>query len=240
MASVIVEGAPPRARRARTRFYVGASLLITATVLAGFAPVFFATVVRGEPRPWIIHVHGAVYLGWLALLITQSVLAARGRIELHKRVGNFGIAYACLVWVLGVIVSIVVPTLHVRAGEWTVDRAASFLTIPLGDMVLFAGFFGAAVAYRHKPEIHKRLVLLASVAVMFAAVGRLWFVHGSPLRILMWYLPVLAAMAYDLVTRRRIHPVYLIGAAIMALAIARIPFGHTDLWLGIGRKLLPL
>ena len=238
MASVIVAGTAPRARSARSRFYVGLSLLITAIVLTGFGPRFFDTLVRGVARPWIIHVHAAVYLGWLALLITQSALAARGKIALHRRVGSLGIAYAGLVLLLGVIVSFALPVIHLRAGDWTMDRAASFLPIPLGDMVLFGGFFGAAVAYRGRPQIHKRLVVLASVAVMFAAVGRVWFVETDAVRLSLWYLPVLVAMGYDLFTTRRVHPVYLIGAAVMAVALARIPFGQSELWLGIGRALL--
>jgi hypothetical protein len=45
--------------------------------------------------------------------------------------------------------------------------------IPLGDMVLFAGFFIPAVIYRRRPEIHKRLMLLATTALLFAAAGRM-------------------------------------------------------------------
>jgi len=238
MASVLIEGAPPRTRPLRRRFYIGISLLITAIVLAGFSPRLFDSLVRGVARPWILHVHAAVYLGWLALLIGQSVLAARGKIALHRRVGTFGVAYAVLVLILGVIVSFAVPVMHVRAGEWPLDRAASFLPIPLGDMVLFGGFFGAAVVYRHRPEIHKRLVVLASVAVMFAAVSRLWFVESSLERMLVWYSPLLLAMGYDLATRRRIHPVYLIGAIVMAVALTRILLGQSDLWLGVARAML--
>jgi hypothetical protein len=238
MASVIIEGAPPRARRARSRFYVGVSLLVVAIVLAGFAPAFFGIAVLGQPRPWIIHVHAAVYLGWLALLVCQTVLAARGKIAQHRRLGSVGIAYGGLVWILGMTVSFVAPALHVRAGEWDMDRAATFLTLPLGDMVLFGGFFGAAVWFRHKPEIHKRLVLLAFVAIMFAGAFRLSYVASTPVQLLIWYLPVLVAMAYDRYKLGRVHPVYWIGVAIMAVALARIPFGETELWRGIGRAML--
>ncbi|HEY5551710.1 MAG TPA: hypothetical protein VIK52_07470 [Opitutaceae bacterium] len=237
MATVIIEGAPSRARSARS-FYVGVSLLIVAIVLAGFAPSFFGMAVLGQPKPWIIHVHAAVYLGWLGVLVSQAVLAARGKIAAHRRVGSFGIAYGGLVWVLGMIVTFVAPALHVRAGEWDMDRAATFLTLPLGDMVLFAGFFGAAVGYRHKPEIHKRLILLACVAIMFAGVARLSYVVSQPVQVVTWYLPVLAAMAYDRYRIGRVHPVYWIGVAIMAVALARIPFGETELWRGIGRAML--
>ena len=238
MATVLIEGAPPRARRARTKFYVGISLLITAIVIAGFAPQLYASLVLGVERPWILHVHGAVYMGWLALLISQAVLAARGRIAMHRRVGSFGIAYAVFVLILGLVVTFVATVLHIQAGEWTMERGGSFLPIPLGDMVLFGGFFGAAVANRRRPEIHKRLVLLASVALMFAGVGRLWFTDTLPLTLAMWYLPVVLAMGYDLLTMRRIHPVYLIGVAIMTVALLRIPFGQSDLWLDIARPML--
>jgi hypothetical protein len=238
MASVIVEGAPPRIRAARGPFYVGVSLLIVAIVLAGFAPSFYRMAVDNQPRPWIMHVHAGIYLGWLALLVFQAVLAARGKIAAHRRVGTFGIGYGALVWIVGVIVSFVAPALHVRAGEWDLDRAATFLPIPLGDMVLFGGFFGAAVAFRHRPEIHKRLVLLACVAVMFAGAFRLSYVASTPVQLLIWYLPVLAAMAYDRYKLGRVHPVYWTGVAIMAVALVRIPFGETELWRGIGRALL--
>lgn len=143
-----------------------------------------------------------------------------------------------MLWIVGLIVSFVAPVLHVNAGEWTIDEAAAFLPIPFGDMVLFGGFFGAAVAYRRQPEIHKRLMLLATVAIVFAAAFRLQ-AAGVPrsAAIAVWYSPLVLAMAYDVRKRGRVHPVYWIGAAAMALALLRLPFGNTELWLKVGRPL---
>ena len=87
MATVIAEGAPPRTRATRSRIYVGLALLICAIVAAGFGRSFFGTFVGGAVHPWIIHVHAAVYVGWLVLLVAQAVLAARGRIAQHRRLG---------------------------------------------------------------------------------------------------------------------------------------------------------
>ena len=207
-------------------------------MLAGFAPSFYLMAVDGRPRPWIMHLHAAIYLGWLVLLVAQAVLAARGKIALHRRVGALGIYYAAVVWVIGVVVSFVAPAAHVRAAEWTLEQAVTFLPIPLGDMILFGGFFGAAVAYRGRPEVHKRLVLLACVAVMFAGAARLEYVLNLPGIVAVWYLPIVAGMAYDLYSRARVHPVYWIGAAVMAVALLRIPFGEAEVWHGIGRPLL--
>jgi hypothetical protein len=238
MATVVAGRTPLRSNELKRFFYVLAALLVCAIVATGFGPRFYAVLVLGESRPWIIHVHGAVYVGWLVLLVAQGLLAARGKLALHRRIGNFGIAYGVLVILVGLTVTFVAPALHVRAGEWTMDRAAGFLTIPLGDMVLFGSAFGAAIVYRHRPEIHKRLMLLASVALMFAAVGRVWFVHNMVVELLLWYLPVAVAIGYDLYTRRRIHPVYLIGVIVMAAGLLRIPFGQSETWLPLGRALL--
>ncbi|HEX5049985.1 MAG TPA: hypothetical protein VFX89_22920, partial [Gammaproteobacteria bacterium] len=222
MATVIAAGARPKARVGRTKLYMGLALMITAIVFAGFSPSFYGTFVQGASHPWIIHVHAAVYVGWLALLIAQATLAARGQIAVHRKVGNFGVAYGALVWVLGLIVAVAMPVINVHSGAWSTERAETFLAVPLGDMVLFGSFFGAAIAYRGKPDIHKRLIVLAAVAVMFAAIGRAFtaagMLVGDPAafpgrlpRLALWYSPVLVAMAHDLVTKRRIHPVYWIG-----------------------------
>jgi hypothetical protein len=238
MASVIVEGVPTRARARRGPFYVGMSLLIVVVVLAGFGPSFYGMATATQPRPWIAHVHAAVYLGWLALLVTQTVLAARGKIAAHRALGNFGIGYGVLVWVVGLVVSIALPAIHVQAGEWSMDRAVTFLPIPLGDMVLFGGFFGAAVAYRGRPEVHKRLILLACVAIMFAGAFRLSYVLDRPMQLAVWYLPIVAGMIYDRYKLGRVHPVYWLGAVVMGVALLRIPFGETELWHAIGSALL--
>lgn len=248
MATVIAAGARPRARPRRSKLYVGVALLISAIVFVGFSPSFYGTFIEGTAHPWIIHVHAAVYVGWLALLIVQAVLAARGQIAAHRKVGNFGIAYGALVWVLGLIVSVALPVINVHTGAWPPERAERFLAVPLGDMVLFGGFFGAAVAYRGRPEIHKRLIVLAAVAVMFAAVGRATTAVGTLLgdpdtfgrvpRLALWYSPVLVAMAHDLVTKRRIHPVYWIGVAAMAVAFLRLPFSETEQWRSVARAIL--
>jgi hypothetical protein len=248
--ATVIEDARPRARTGRSKIYVGLALMIAAIVFVGFSRSFYGTFFADAAHPWIIHVHAAVYVGWLALLIAQTVLAARGDIATHRRVGKFGIAYGALVWALGLVVVVAMPVLNVHSGQWPMERGEQFLAIPLGDMVLFGGFFGAAIAYRRKPEIHKRFIILAAVAVMFAAVGRALTnvavllgdpeapLGGVPARLALWYSPVIVAMAYDLMTRRRIHPVYWIGVAAMAVVFLRLPYSQTAHWHGIARAIL--
>ena len=220
------------------RFYLIITLVLIGMVAKGFWPSYFGPMVSGKgmSRPWIMHLHGAVFTGWMLLLLLQVLLVSMGRLAAHRRVGLAGIVYGVVVLGLGLVVSWAAPVMHIRAGEWTVNRAAGFMLFPLVDMVLFAGFFGAAIAYRKKPEIHKRLILAATVALAFAAVGRIGM--GPPQFYLVWISPVLGGMAYDWFSRRRVHPVYLITLPIMTVAFFRMFFLESEGWLKIGRALL--
>jgi hypothetical protein len=220
------------------RFYLAITLILMGIVVRGFWPSYFGPLFNGGvTRPGIIHLHGAVFIGWMVLLLAQVGLVAMGRVRMHRRVGNVGIAYGALVLGMGLVVSFAAPVLHVRAGEWTIDRAAGFMLFPLVDMVLFAGFFGAAIAYRRRPEIHKRLILAATVSLAFAAVARMSF-ESPVVFLLVWLSPLFAGMAFDVFTRRRVHPAYFISVAVMAAAFVRIFFTQAEGWLMIGRALL--
>lgn len=240
-AGIMKGAAAPAARGGlRRKFYIVLAVLMLLLIFVGFWPSYYGPLMRGAAEaPLLLHVHGVIYIGWMALLILQVTLAARGQIRTHRAVGTFGIGYGVLIWIVGVVVSFLAPAFNVRSGEWTVDQAAAFMPIPLGDMVLFGGFFLAAVLYRGQPELHKRLMLLATMAILFAAAFRLQNA-GVPrsAAIVVWYVPLVIMMAYDLVQRGRIHVLYWIGAVVMGIALLRMPFGETEAWLRIGRPIV--
>jgi hypothetical protein len=180
-----------------------------------------------------------VFVGWMVLLVAQVSLAAAGRIRLHRTVGRWGIAYGYGVLAMGLVAGLAAPVMHFNAGEWSHDRAAAFLLTTIGDMVLFGSLFTAAVVYRNRPEIHKRLMLAATVALLFAAVGRLdYLVSSNAVLVAVWLSPLVIGAAYDLVTRRRVHPAYIISTAWLVVGATRLLFADSEAWLRIGRPLL--
>ena len=177
-----------------------------------------------------MHVHGAIFTGWMLLLFLQVGLASSGRVRVHRRVGTFGIWYGALVWVMGVIAtsqrqsSTCVPASGPGSGR-------GFLILPIGDMILFGGFFGAAVKFRNKPELHKRLIVAATVALAFAAVARMNL--SLPMFFVIWMAPMAALAAFDFRSTGRIHRVTTICIAAMAIAfLARSAGGDR----GVGRR----
>jgi hypothetical protein len=222
------------ATRAPRRIYVALSLLCAVIVLVGFWPSYFGALSAGTvDRPAFVHFHAVVYVGWLALFITQTVLAATGRMGAHMSLGRFAIGYGALVVGAGLLVAFGMFTLRVRAGN--LADAQNQLVGPLLDMIVFAPVFAAAVYYRGRPELHKRLMVVATTALLIAAVGRMPY-WGEPRNLVLvqvtWSAPILVGMAHDFWRRRLVHPVYVLGLAALLLEgpAARGFIRNTEAW----------
>ena len=233
-----VNRAPSSRARPRSGVFLTVTGVMIAMVLVGFWPYFRNIGTSSTERPWLIHLHAAVYSGWMVLLLTQVMLVWRRRSDLHRRLGRFGIAYGVGVLVLGLVATIVAPLAHVASGAWPLDQAASFLILPIGDMLLFSGFFAAGAIYRRKPEIHKRCMLLATIALMFAPAARFAGDWGPAALLGVWLIPLLIAMGHDLWTRRRIHPAYGIGTLVLLLTFTRVLVMESPEWLRVGRAIM--
>ena len=220
----------------RRRFYIGVTLLMGIVVVTGFWATYFGPLVRGTiAQPLLIHVHATVFAGWLALFLAQATLAATGHVAWHMKLGRWGIGYGILLIGVGLTTTVLRSAGQVIAGE----NGARLLYVGFFDMALFSIFFGAAIGFRRKPELHRRLMLVAATVLLVAAVGRIPFLRGGPsfvhLRLMVWSLPILLAIAYDFSKQRRFHPVYALGLAALIVRIYSVPLSQTEAWSAVTR-----
>lgn len=226
-------------------FYSGMAIAMAATVFAGFAPSYFLrSVLDGPLAPGtpelspLLHAHGAVFSAWVVLFVVQTALVASRRVRVHRRLGIAGVGLAAVMVAVGV--SAALDAVRRGAAPPGVDPRA-FLAIPLGDMVMFSGFVVAAVWLRRKKEAHKRLMVLAFLSLLVAAVARLPGVIalGPPGFFLLTYVPFLAAgMLYDWRSRGRVHPVYLWGGAVLLLSVPlRLAVSGTSTWMAFAERI---
>lgn len=219
----------PNHRWDRNFFLVYAGL-IWFGILVGFGTDIARHFrVHAAPYPLIVHAHAAAFMGWLVLFTGQILLVRAGRTDLHRKLGVAMIALALAMAVLGPATAIIAD----RAKVGTSHADPAFVSIQFTDIVAFVGLVGAAVLLRAKPSAHKRLMLLATLYITDAGFGR-WV--GDVLHITgqdalsMWAslygastLLVLGLGAYDLATRRRLHPAWVWGlpwiAAMQATAL---------------------
>jgi hypothetical protein len=110
------------------------------------------------------------------------------------------------------------------------------MIVPLTTMLLFGVFAGAGLAWRRRPDVHKRFMALATIAILPPAIGRAmgWLFGGG--RPALFFGAVgfflLAIVAYDRRRLGRVHPVTLWGGLALMLSFpARLALGKTDFWL---------
>ena len=222
-----------RAVQPLARPYIMTSTLIAVMAIVGFWPTYLQPLVTGiSEAQRVIHFHAVVYFGWLALFVTQAWFAASGQLRLHLRLGKIGIIYGTAMIPVGLLITFSRFADRVAAGNF--EQAQSSLIFPLVDMLIFPPFFFAAVYYRRrKPEIHKRLMIVASTYLLVAAVARmpgLGFGESPALSTGIWIVPIVLAMGHDFVSRRIVHPVYVIGIVTIALSAFRRVIGPTEVW----------
>jgi hypothetical protein len=223
------------ARTQRTRrFYVGVAIAILITVFAGFSRSYFLKAYFGTPQlSLLLHIHGLVFTSWVLLFLVQTTLVAAGRTDLHRKLGVGGAVLAALLLIVGTTTAI----LRVKGGSAPIPGVPplSFLAVPLFDMVVFAILISAGLSLRNRPDAHKRLMTLATIALMSAPIARLpigVLQAGPPAFFGLTDLFIVALLVYDLVTRRRIHPATIWGGlVIVASQPLRLMISGTPAWL---------
>jgi uncharacterized membrane protein YozB (DUF420 family) len=208
--------AAPLSRRGRTRLYRTAAVLALAIVLVGFSRTFFLKPFFHAPPPLslLTIVHGCIMTAWFVLFIVQTQLVAAGNVRLHRRLGVAGIALAALVLLAGTTTAIV----GARLGHSPGPPPRMFLTVPLGDMAVFAILTGAAFLYRKRGDYHKRLMVLAFAGMLTAAVARIPGNGNIILDFIETLLFCAACIAWDTWRERRLHPAFAWGFAVVAIS----------------------
>lgn len=211
MATVTVPARSLPGTRYDHRFFPAMIVVLTVVMVAGFAPTYFFAGVFRAPLPGLlVHIHGAVFTLWFVLLLTQSALAATGRVGIHRQLGIAGIFVAAAMIPLGIMAT----------AEWARRMAPTFPRIrvstimPVTELAAFAILATAAFLLRRKPAAHKRLILIATIAIVAAATARMEFIplfglHRQAALRLVWaytYLFLIPIAAYDLWSQRKLHP----------------------------------
>ncbi len=221
------------------RFYLFQSLLMAAVIVAGFAqtvPGDFAP----PGLPLLFHLHGAVFTCWVLLVVAQPALVTRRQVKLHRRVGIFGAGVAGAMVIMGLAATLLAFPFH-RVPSFFPPGV--FLVMNGLGILVFGGLVATAIALRGKPDWHKRLMLCATASILGPGLGRFLPMDSfGPIAPLVMFAVedaiLLAGPVADLLVRRRIHPAYLWGAAVVVASQGLIgPLGFASPTLALVRML---
>ena len=205
----------PVTRKTDRLFFTGMALASALTLFLGFLPSYFHRSAELPVLTPLYQLHGALFTAWIALLVAQTALVAGGRTDIHRKVGVAGAVLAAVVFIAGVAESI--ETLRRNGGPPGGDPR-KFFAIPLGDIIVFGALVSAGVLQRRRAETHKRLMLLATISLLTAAVARFLGqvgMGGAPNLFFGTDVFVLVLVLYDLASRGRVHPATFWGGAMV-------------------------
>lgn len=237
----------PVAVAGRDRFYVHLAYVCAAIAIVGFAPTYWIPLLSGSltVAP-TLHLHALFFYGWLALFIAQARLVGSQRVARHRELGVFGVAVATGMCFVGTAAA--VHSLRQGIAWGFGDAARAFSVVPLTGIAFFALLFTLALLNTRRLDVHKRLLVVATISLLQAAAGRVVLmalgaappttpgVAPPPVAVtllpgLLSNLPLLWAMIHDKRTLGRVHRVYWIwGGALVALQVLRIPISGTAAW----------
>lgn len=238
-------GAGPSKAQREHRFFLTMAAVILLLTLIGFAPSYYLRTIVPPSRPMeplnpLVHLHGVVFSAWVVLFMVQAGLISAGKRHIHRQLGMFGM----------ILVAMMIP-LAIAVGIAGIDRPLtappgidplSWAALPLLDAPVFGGLIIAALAMRHRPDVHKRLMLVAMINMVQPSAGRLLgMLHlpgeaVGPLSGLAVLVLLTILLVRDRLVTRRFHPATVIGSAIVFARIVITPMvWSTGPWLSFAR-----
>ena len=207
--------AKPVTHFARRWFFVGMALVMIATSIAGFLPAIISPATRRAPLTLLAEAHGIVLFMWLLLYLAQSLLIANRRVALHRRLGLTSVVLLVLIVPLGFATTTAMirrgidlsGDQHVQTSQNAIEASVFNFAALLSFIILAV----AAIGYRRRPEVHKRLMLFANISLMVAPIAHLGgHMQLSPVAYIAMYtifytLLLLAPVAFDYLTEKRVR-----------------------------------
>lgn len=251
----------PRAHAVDRWIFVFMAAWFIAITLAGFIPdsIMKIGMVRAgarPPFPPVLHMHAVLMGSFLLLLLTQTVLMATGRRELHMRLGILGMALAVALVAVGLVLA---PTMYYET--WNALQAApanaqaklqellsikeNILLLQLRIGILFPLFLVIGLKARGgNAGLHKRMMILATVMALPAGIDRIpWLptaMPASPISVDLYTLLAVSPMlAWDVIRNRGVHQAYRIWFAVtIPCALAVNMLWDTPGWHAAARQMM--
>ncbi|MEO8466056.1 MAG: hypothetical protein ABI640_12000 [Gammaproteobacteria bacterium] len=199
-------------------FAVSMAVAMFIVNFAGFGPTFFLRPFFDVPQiPLYLYLHGVAGTAWFVLVVVQAVLIANGNFARHRQLGWFGLGLGVAIIALGVYTSThMVPrnaAAHPPLLEAEIQLYSAVTAADLAGFVVLPTLVALAIYFRRRPDIHMRLMLIATLEMVGPAAARIGSWGGIFVPIILAAMLGLMAsfIVHDLWTRRRVHLATLLG-----------------------------
>lgn len=158
-------------------FYLIAGLVIMAGVAIGFRMFYLHGLndarlpVTQQIAP-LVYVHSGLMTCWMVLFLVQCSLVVKGNRRLHMRLGAIAVALYAIIVPIGVVTALL-QIHYADPKSFSPFGPYRFLVLPLAEITNFALFVGAGFLVRRTPALHRALMLIGTLSVAQAGIGRI-------------------------------------------------------------------
>lgn len=211
--------------RSRSRFFFAMSGVLLLVVLAGFTRTLYLRPVFDVPGvPGYVLLHGVVMSAWFVGIFVQTGLVAARRVGAHRTLGWLVAGVGVAMIPAGAYVTLTTTARRAALGapiERIVSLGSEVVWSDLGALSCFSLLLSAAIWVRRRSDLHKRLMLIASISMISPALSRIfaWPVFAGLDNhvlgvggMLLLFAPL---FVHDLATRRRVHAITVAGATLV-------------------------
>jgi len=235
-----------RANSHKTKYFLAIGIIGLFAVLTGFSTTFLIPLGKGTfEAPLIIYVHGAFAFSWICLFITQSLLIQRNRFRQHRLLGFLGLGIAT-----GITLTIVPVGLYQVQKELSQGIGQTAISSIIGTLtsaIFFISLVIAAILKRQESSTHKRLMLLATILLLWPAWFRFRHIFPSVPNPEIWFAVVLAdsliiiSIVWDKIENGKVNRTLLyVGLFIIIEHAVETFMFDTSPWIELANKIYGL
>jgi hypothetical protein len=219
-------------------------ILILIGVQWGFYQSYTSQFPTFANATTVIHIHGALLMMWLTLLVVQPMLIHFKKIKLHRSLGKVS-------YVLGPLI-IISMFLVGKGSYWRGIEVVSetdmlaVLVLDMRGLFSFAIFWALAMAYRKTPSAHMRYMIATGILAIGPGVGRgLMASFDFSLYAALSITDVIdlviigVLLGVDLVRKNDFKP-YLVVFSVLLVGKVLWQISYSDLWQNFARSYVEL
>lgn len=220
-------------------FFIAMVILFILMQIA-FHPSYLQYFPQFDGFSWIHHIHGALMVSWIVMLIIQPFLILKNKYKTHRLVGSISYFTAPLV----IVSMFFITKLNYLklSGEMSFKEVAAWQALNIITIFNFSLFYLLAIIHKKDAFKHKRY-MIGTVFTIFGAISSrlLTIIFGSSIQFNAFFISeyfglsiVLLLLVNDI--RKKVNPVpFIIIAAGLLINICSIHARNTEVWQSIVR-----
>ncbi|MBN3518566.1 hypothetical protein JYB62_01010 [Algoriphagus lutimaris] len=220
-------------------FFIGMVLLFILMQVA-FHPFYLQYFPQFHEFSWTHHIHGALMVSWVVMLIIQPYLIIKKKYKEHRLIGKISYFTAPLVFIYMVLITKL--NYLKMLGEMPFIEVAAWQSLNIITPFNFLLFYSLAIIHKKEVFKHKRY-MIGTVFTFFGAISSrlLIIIFGESINFYAFFISeyfglgiVLLLLLNDI--RKKANPIpYIIIAVGLGISITSMHGRNTDEWQSIVR-----